>query len=57
MENFGLIVLTGVLVSAFGALFYGTFIEFNKMDKDAYTGKERTGETNNFYAFLTKIFS
>ena len=57
MENFGLIVLTGVLVSAFGALFYGTFIEFNKMDKDAYTGKERTGETNNFYAFLTKVFS
>ena len=56
MEDFGLITLTGVLVAAFGALFYGTFVEFNKMDKDAYTGKERTNETNSFYAFLTKVF-
>ena len=57
MEDLGLVILTGVIILAFSALFYGTFLEFNKMTKDAYTGTERTGDTNSFSAFLNKLFN
>lgn len=57
MEDLGLVVLTGVIILAFSALFYGTFLEFNKMTKDEYTGTERTGDTNSFSAFLNKLFN
>ncbi len=56
MEDIGLIILTGIIILAFSGLFYGTFIEFNKMSKDNYTGTERSSDTTSFSAFLTKMF-
>ena len=57
MEDLGLVILTGVIVLAFCALFYGTFLEFNKMNKETYTGTERANDTSSFSAFLNKLFN
>ena len=57
MEDLGLVILSGVIVLAFCALFYGTFLEFNKMNKETYTGTERANDTSSFSAFLNKLFN